>query len=182
MPEVIKTRNTSMINLPMTAMNALNYFIWTLVALWIMDAFMLASQGLGVVFNTIQIMFYLWAKKLINPTDTPKLWPLMSILISFFKHFAVQEHCKDMKDFFWADENTQEAQTYIKQYQDDINELQVRYIDQDQEKNFEQHMNEMRKINEKLTNISRSSKNSNQSTADGSGLQRWDQNHRYYYD
>lgn len=114
MPEVIKTRDVTSINLPMSSMNALNYFIWTLVAIWIHDGFMITSQGLGVVFNSILIMFYLWAKKFINPTDTPAIWPVMSMLISFFKHFTVQNHCKDMKEFFWQDENTQEAQTYIK--------------------------------------------------------------------
>jgi uncharacterized protein with PQ loop repeat len=114
MPEVIKTRDVSSINLPMSTMNALNYFIWTLVAIWIKDGFMITSQGLGVVFNTILIMFYLWAKKLINPSDTPAVWPVMSMLISFFKHFEVQGHCKNMKEFFWQDESTQEAQTYIK--------------------------------------------------------------------
>ena len=129
MPEVIKTRDVSTINLPMSVMNCLNYFIWILVAIWINDGFMMVSQGLGVVFNSILIMFYLWAKKFINPTDTPTLWPLMSVYISFFKHFTVQSHCKDMKEFFWHDETTQEAQTYIKQYQDDISELQNRYID-----------------------------------------------------
>ena len=129
MPEVIKTRDVSTINLPMSVMNCLNSFIWTLVAIWIRDGFMMGSQGLGVVFNSILIMFYLWAKKFINPTDTPTLWPLMSVYITFFKHFTVQSHCKDMKELFWADETTQEAQTYIKQYQDDISELQNRYID-----------------------------------------------------
>ena len=43
MPEVIKTRDVSCINLPMSMMNMLNYFIWTLVALWICDAFMITS-------------------------------------------------------------------------------------------------------------------------------------------
>ena len=61
-----------------------------------------------------------------------------------------------MKEFFWLDENTDQAQRYIKTYQDDISELQQRYIDGDQEKSFEQHMSEMRMINVKLTNISRS--------------------------
>ena len=43
MPEVIKTRDVSTINLPMRAMNCLNYFIWTLVAIWINDGFMMVS-------------------------------------------------------------------------------------------------------------------------------------------
>ena len=133
---------------------------------------MITSQGLGVVFNSILIMFYLWAKKVINPVDTPTVWPLMSMLITFFKHFAVQSHCNDLKEFFWHDETTVEAQTYIKQYKDDISEMQTRYIDQDQEKSFEQHMSDMRKINEKLTSLSN---RSNQSTADGSDPKAWQQ-------
>ena len=74
-------------------------------------------------------MFYFWAKKVINPTDTPNIWPFMNMLIAFFKSFAVQGHCNDLKEFFWLDENNKEAQTYIQTYQDDISELQTRYID-----------------------------------------------------
>ena len=43
MPEVIKTRDVTSINLPLSMMNAINYFIWTLVALRIQDEFMIIS-------------------------------------------------------------------------------------------------------------------------------------------
>ena len=43
MPEVIKSRDVSTINLPLTMMNCINYIIWTLVAVWIQDGFMMVS-------------------------------------------------------------------------------------------------------------------------------------------
>lgn len=79
------------------------------MALRIQDVSMITSQGLGVVLNSILIMFYLWAKKVINPVDRPTVWPLMSMLITFFKHIIVQSHCSYLKEFLWHDEAKEKA-------------------------------------------------------------------------
>ena len=43
MPEVIQTRDVTMINLPMTIVNMTNLFIWFLIAMYIADSFMIIS-------------------------------------------------------------------------------------------------------------------------------------------
>jgi uncharacterized protein with PQ loop repeat len=61
LPEIIKTRDVSGINLLLTSMSVLNYIIWTLYACVKNDPFMTISQGLGFFFNMIMVMFYYWA-------------------------------------------------------------------------------------------------------------------------
>ena len=104
------------------------------------------------MFNTIQIMFYFWAKGKINSVDTPNCQKVMNVMIKFFKLFYVQQKFKEIKAFFWHDETTEQAQVYIRQYKDDISELEKKYADS--EKSYEQHMQDMRMINTKLESIS----------------------------
>jgi hypothetical protein len=62
------------------------------------------------------IMFYLWAKRIITQTGTPYIWPIMNMLLALFSSFVVQAHLEEVKDFFWHDETTHEAQNHIQQY------------------------------------------------------------------
>lgn len=180
MPEVIQTRDVSGINMPLTCVNVCNIIIWLSIALYINDPFMTTSQTVGLSFNVIQLMFYFWAKKMITAQKTPKLWVVMRHLLSFFRLFVVQKNLAEFKSFFWLDENTQFAQTYIKQYQDDISDIRSQYT-QNENVSYEQHMQNMRKINHKLKTLSdngrrfqdeESRQNSQQSTQEGSSQQK----------
>mmetsp|Transcript_8503 Transcript_8503/g.14309 ORF Transcript_8503/g.14309 Transcript_8503/m.14309 type:complete len:411 (-) Transcript_8503:924-2156(-) len=153
MPEVIRTRDVSGINLPLTCINLFNLAIWVSYAILKGDPFMTVSQSLGLVFNSITLMFFLWAKRKINAKDTPSLMVLMDFLIHFFKLFDVQKNLSDMKHFFWLEENSPEAQEYISQYKKEISELHERYADSEDEVTYEEHMSDMRKINCKLQKL-----------------------------
>ena len=61
-PHVIRTRDTSRINMPLIYVCILNVSIWLVYALIVVDPFMTASNGLGWVFNVIQGLFYHWAE------------------------------------------------------------------------------------------------------------------------
>lgn len=96
MPHVIQTRDVSGINMPMTVINLSNLSIWESYAVLRGDPFMTLSQFLGLIFNIIIVMFYLWAKNKINSQDTPNAWIIMRQLIWFFKLFEVQKQLKEM--------------------------------------------------------------------------------------
>jgi uncharacterized protein with PQ loop repeat len=61
-PHVIRTRDTSRINMPLIYVCILNVSIWLVYALIVVDPFMTASNGLGWIFNVIQGLFYHWAE------------------------------------------------------------------------------------------------------------------------
>ena len=145
MPKVVETRDMKGFNVPQTYLNLFNILTWTLYAIIKLDPFMSMNQILALSFTLIQLMFYYWAKGQINGIDTPELWKIMKKLIWFFSLFIVKEKCKEMQAFFWQDETTDEAQIYIKQYKDDISELEQKYADN--EKSYEEHMRDMRIIN-----------------------------------
>lgn len=76
-----------------------------------------------------------------------------------------------MQSLFWVDESTKEAQAYIKQYQDDISELERQYEDSswETETSYEQHVDNMRRINNKLRSLKEGkSYNDNESNFGGS--------------
>ena len=77
MPNVIKTRDVNGINMPLTTVNIVNLAIWETYALLKPDPFMAMSQGLGFIFNSIVLLFYLWATGSLNAQDTPTLWIMM---------------------------------------------------------------------------------------------------------
>lgn len=77
MPHVIQTRDVSGINMLMTVINIANLSIWECYAVLRGDPFMTLSQFLGLNFNIIIVMFYLWAKNKINSQDTPNAWVIM---------------------------------------------------------------------------------------------------------
>lgn len=88
-PDVIQTKNVSGINYPLTVVSVINYFIWASYAMIKMDPFMSISQGLGLIFNLIQLMFFYWAKSFITSKDTPILMIVMKGLLWFFSLFVV---------------------------------------------------------------------------------------------
>ena len=53
---------------------------------------------------------------------------------------------------FWQDESTEGAKAHIKAYKNDIEELQWKYSDN--ESSYEQHMQDRRMLNTKLTTLS----------------------------
>lgn len=55
-----------------------------------------------------------------------------------------------MQKFFWHDETTEMAKAHIKQYKDGIRSLQQKYADEEN-LTYEQHMQERRALNRKLT-------------------------------
>lgn len=152
MPAVIETRDVRGINMPLAVVNQVTLTIWATYAALILEPFMLTSQAMGWMFNGIQIMFFFWAKGKLNAVDTPQIYWLMRYLIKIFSLFVVQQKFKEMQQFFWQDESTEEAQVYIKQYKDDISALEQKY--QGREKSFEEHLTDMRSINSKLEAIS----------------------------
>mmetsp|Transcript_39536 Transcript_39536/g.60375 ORF Transcript_39536/g.60375 Transcript_39536/m.60375 type:complete len:110 (-) Transcript_39536:1615-1944(-) len=77
---------------------------------------------------------------------------LMHLLIKFFKLFEVQKNLKEMKDFFWHDESTPEAKAYISSYKDTISDIETQYGGR--ELSYEEHVTNMKKINNKLTAMS----------------------------
>lgn len=105
-PEVIESRDTRGFNMPLTYINIFNLVIWFSYALLKLDPFMSLSQGLGLLFNVIQAMFYHWAKGRINAHDTPTLWVPMRALISFFNLFVVKQKLGEIQALFWADESS----------------------------------------------------------------------------
>ena len=98
-------------------------------------------------------MFYYWAKQVISYESTPLTMYFMSRLIWFFKLFQTSNLANnEMLSMFWQDENTDGAKAHIKAYKNDIEELQWRY--DDQESSYEQHMQDRRKLNTKLSTLS----------------------------
>ena len=61
----------------------------------------------------------------------------MKMLIKFFNSFSVQKNLAEIQSLFWANENTEYAQEYIKAYKDSVWELQSKYEDTDYEKTYE---------------------------------------------
>lgn len=95
-PPLIETRDTRAFNMPLTYINVLNLTIWFTYAMIKMDPFMSMSQGLGLSFNLIQVMFYHWAIGNINARDTPSLWPIMKQLLAFFQLFSVKQKLSEI--------------------------------------------------------------------------------------
>lgn len=152
MPQVIKTRDVSCINLPLAIISCINLGIWCIYAIIVGDPFMTVSQFLGFWFNFIQIMFYFWAKQVITHKDTPFTWFFMKHIIAFFSMFKTQQAAKELQRLFWADENNEFAQAHINQYTEKIKELQNKY--EDQELSYEEHMAARSIINSDLRSIS----------------------------
>ena len=72
-PGVIETRDTSGFNMPLIYINIFNLLIWFTYAVVRGDVYMSTSQGLGLLFNLVQALFYHWAIGNINARDTPHL-------------------------------------------------------------------------------------------------------------
>ena len=77
----------------------------------------------------------------------------MKHLIAFFSQFGVEQGLNDIKELFWADETNEHAQFYMRTYKEDIEMLKDKY--QDAEKSFDDHIDDMRRLNNKLASISR---------------------------
>ena len=125
MPEVIKTRDVSGINLGLSIMSVINLFIWFLYAYVKGDPFMTVSQFLGTVFNGVVLMFYFWATQQITSQDTPVTWFFMKRLIAFFKLFGEKNiGQRELVSLFWHDESSDLAKAHIKMYKNDISYIQ----------------------------------------------------------
>jgi uncharacterized protein with PQ loop repeat len=53
MPEVIRTRDVSNINLPLTIMSFINNIVWFMYASMKNEPFMMISNSLGTIFNAV---------------------------------------------------------------------------------------------------------------------------------
>lgn len=100
--------------MPLAIVSQISLTIWTIYATIILEPYLFTSQGVGWVFNIIQILIYFWARGKINAVDTPQIFFIVRQLIKFFSQFEVKEKCKEMKQFFWHDESTEMAQAYIR--------------------------------------------------------------------
>lgn len=60
-PDIIRTRDVSVINFPMLTMSTINSLLWFMYALLLNESFMMMSNSLGFLFNTIQLLIYYWA-------------------------------------------------------------------------------------------------------------------------
>jgi hypothetical protein len=89
MQDVIDTKDVSGINLPLSIVSVVNYWIWFSYAAIMRDPFMTVSQGLGLFFNCISLMFFYWATGKINAQDTPFFMFIQRQLLTFFSLFAV---------------------------------------------------------------------------------------------
>ena len=76
-----------MINLPIATVSVVNSCIWFTFAFLTQDLFFAVSQGLAVLFNGIQLLFFYWATDVINDIEYPGLMNLINYLILFFKIF-----------------------------------------------------------------------------------------------
>ena len=124
MPQVIKTRDVTGINLPLSYISTINSTIWFLYAYTKGDPFMTMSNSLGAIFNIIQLMFYFWAISVINPRDTPYIMYIMKSLIHFFGIFASADLANnEIVKLFWQQEDTEAALAYIKRYKNEIHML-----------------------------------------------------------
>lgn len=61
MPDVIKTRDVSVLNIPMLVISTINALLWFLYAVLLNESFMMMSNSLGFLFNVIQLLIYNWA-------------------------------------------------------------------------------------------------------------------------
>ena len=154
MPNVIRTRDVTFINLPITFVSFISNIIWFLYAYVKGEPFMMMSNSLGSMFNGISLLFYYWAVQVINNKDTPFLMQIMDKLIYFFKLFKASDLAQsDIMKLFWHDEDTEAALAYINAFKSDIEQLQERYEDQDSEASYEQHMRERKLMGIKLKSI-----------------------------
>ena len=125
MTDVIKTRDVSGINLPLTVISTINTTIWFLYAYTKGDPFMTMSNSISTIFNSIQLMFYFWAVMVINPRDTPLTMYAMKHLINFFMMFSNSSLANnEIIKLFWQEEDTEAAMAYIKRYKNEIHMLQ----------------------------------------------------------
>lgn len=63
---------------------------------------------------------------------------------------------KELRNLFWADEDTDLAKAYIKTYKTNIDELQEKYDNEDVQSTYESHMQERRRLNTKLKDVEKS--------------------------
>mmetsp|Transcript_11382 Transcript_11382/g.19961 ORF Transcript_11382/g.19961 Transcript_11382/m.19961 type:complete len:252 (-) Transcript_11382:689-1444(-) len=72
MTEVIRSRNSSSILLPMTVMNTLNAALWTVYGVAMGDIFIIAPNGIGLVLSLAQLLLvFLFPSRPRPKTPTP---------------------------------------------------------------------------------------------------------------
>ena len=152
MPQVIKTKDVSGINLPLVMVSLLNFMVWTIYGMLVADPFMTVSQLLGFFFNFVQVLFYLWATSKVNSKETPLAYYTVRKLIAVFRMMDTSS-VSTMK---WDDESSDHAKAHIKNYKEKIKEIEKKYADEENQMSYEQFMEQKGAINRKLRSLSKS--------------------------